>query len=138
MTQMGADRGRMKEEFAESELTEKIIGAAFKVFNDLGYGLREKVYQIALASLLQSSGLKCKREQYGTIKYNGTIIAKYFLDLLVEERVAVELKVRNDIYQKDINQLLDYIVSETIPVGLLLAFTTKGVKIKRLINSKGL
>lgn len=126
----------MKEKFAESELTEKIIGLAFKVFNDLGYGLKEKAYQIALASLLQSLGLKCRREQYGTIKYNGTTIAKYFLDLLVEDRVAVELKVRNDIYQKDINQLLDYIVSENIKVGLLLVITTSGVKIKRLINSK--
>lgn len=123
------------EKYPEYQLTEKIIGIAFKVFNDLRYGYKEKAYQKAFEALLKESKLSYKREKYGLLKYHRVILERYFLDFLVEEKVAVELKVKSDIYGKDVGQLLNYIKSENIPVGLLIVFTKDGVKIKRLANT---
>lgn len=121
-------------EYPLSELTEKIISCAFDVFNELGYGLPEKVYQKALAKSLDDKNLSYDREKYSLIKYKTCIVGKFFLDFLVENKVALELKVRNEIYESDVIQLLNYLKSERSKVGLLLAFTREGVKIKRLIN----
>ena len=123
-------------DYPESKLTEKIIGFAFDVFNDLKYGLKEKAYQKALEALLIENKINYQREKYGKIRYHGAIIGKYYLDFLIEGKVAVELKVRSEVYQKDIGQLLNYIKSEQIPVGLLIVMTKYRVEIKRLANTK--
>ena len=125
----------MGEGYLEVESTRKIIGIAFKVFNELGYGLKEKTYQHAIEAMFIELGIKYEKEKYGKILFHKRIIGKYFLDFLVADRIAVELKVSNDVYQKDTNQLLNYIKSENLPLGLLLVFSKGGVKIKRLVNT---
>ncbi|MCL5411113.1 MAG: GxxExxY protein [Patescibacteria group bacterium] len=124
----------IKKEYPLSNLTEQIISCAFEVYNQLGYGLPEKVYQKALAKNLEDKNLLYDREKYSLIKFNSCPVGKFFLDFLVENKVAVELKVRNEIYETDMTQLLNYLKSEKLKIGLLLVFTNKGVKIKRLIN----
>ncbi|MFA5158248.1 MAG: GxxExxY protein [Patescibacteria group bacterium] len=123
------------QQYPLSNLTEKLIKISFDVFNQLGYGLPERVYQKAFAVELTRHHLEFKRECYGKIDFNGVIVGKYFIDFLVEDKVAVELKVRNEIYQTHINQLLNYIKAQNLAVGLLLAFSKGGVKIKRLVNT---
>lgn len=123
-------------EYPNSEETELIIGSCFEVYNSLGYGLKEKYYHNALKKCFEDKKIKYKSEKYGKIKYKNTVIGKYYLDFLVNNKIAVELKVRNEIYQKDINQLLNYIKSEKLPVGLLVVFSKEGVLIKRLANTK--
>lgn len=120
--------------YRHSELTSKIIAAAYEVYGEMGYGLRERVYQRALAQALKSRDISFERECYGKIIFQGAVIGKYFLDFLVENKVAVELKVRSEIYQTDIGQLLDYIKSKELEVGLLIVFTKSGLKIKRMVN----
>jgi len=122
--------------YCEFDISGKIIGCAIDVFKELGYGHREKVYQNALSLAMEETGLKYQREKYGKIKYRDQIVGKYFLDFLVEGCVAVELKIRAEEYNKDLCQLLDYMVSENIKIGLLLKITKQGIKPKRLINSK--
>lgn len=117
-----------------SLITSKIIASAYEVYDELGYGLREKTYQKAFAASFKSKDIDFKRECYGQIVFNGQPIGKYFLDFLVEGEVALELKVRSQIYQTDINQLLDYIKSKKLKVGLLIVVTKNGIKIKRLVN----
>ena len=121
--------------YPESDLTEKIIKCAYLVYRGLGYGLPEKVYQRAFAKCLEDQKLDFAREKFGKIFFNGVQIGKYFLDFFVENKVAIEFKVRNDIYQTDVIQLLNYLKSEKIEIGLLIVFTRKGLKIKRLANS---
>lgn len=121
--------------YPNSELTDEIIRLAFKVYNEFGYGLPEKIYQKAFAVELQNSKIGFSRECYGAIKYNGQVVGKYFLDFLVDDKVAVELKVRNEIYKSHVSQLLNYIKSKNLQTGLLLVIAKDGVKIKRLINS---
>lgn len=85
-----------KNEYPNSAITSKIIKCAFKVYNTLGYGLPEKVYQVAMAKEMTTAKLNFIRECYGSIKYYDQIVGKYFLDFLVENKVAVEFKVRNN------------------------------------------
>lgn len=121
--------------YPHSELTRKIIKCAFEVYNALGYGLPERVYQKALAESLRLADLSFNREAYGLIKFKGYPVGKYFLDFLVEEKIAIEIKVRNEIYEKDVVQLLNYLKAKKLTVGLLLAITSHGIIIKRLANS---
>ena len=123
----------IKKEYPESKLTSEIINCAFKVYNHLGYGLPERIYQKALAKELNLSHIPFKRECYGKIVYHDEIIGKYFLDFFVDSKVAVELKVRNHNYSSDEAQLLGYLKANKIKVGLLLTITNTGVRIKRLV-----
>ena len=72
--------------------TKEIIGAIFRVYNTLGYGYREKEYQKALAEELAKLGLRFQRELYSFLKYGEKIIAKFYVDFLVENCVVVEFK----------------------------------------------
>jgi len=124
----------MEKDLPEYELSRKIIGLVFGIYNNLGYGLREKFYQAALEKELKSNRITFSRESYGVVKYKGERIGKYFLDFFIEGKIAVELKVRNEIYQTHVNQLLNYLKSENIKVGLLLVISKQGVLVKRLVN----
>lgn len=117
-----------------NDLTEKIIGISFKVYNNLGYGYQEKVYQQALAKELEQSGILFKREKYAKILYDGEVIGKFYLDFLVENKVAIELKVRREMFPSDWTQLLNYLKAEKLKIGLLLVFSKHKVLVKRLIN----
>jgi len=123
----------IKKEYLDSELTSKLIRFAYDIYDQLGYGLPEKIYQRSFEKLLQNNSLVYQKEKYGKILFDNAIVGKYFLDFLVEG-VAVEFKVRNDIYQKDINQLLNYLKSENLKTGLIIALGKDGIKIKRLVN----
>jgi len=120
--------------YPNKDLTEKIIGCSFNVFNDLGYGLAERIYQTALAVELSKNKLKYEKELFGKVIFREVVVGRYFLDFLVEDKIAVELKVRNEIYNKDVSQLLNYLKSKKLKIWLLLAITKNGIKIKRLIN----
>lgn len=123
-----------KEEYLYLDLTEKLIGFAFKIFKEMGYGHPEKVYQKCFELELKNSGVKYQREKYSKIKYDGETVGRYFLDFLVENNVAVEIKVRREIYQNDWIQLLNYLKARNLKIGLLLVFTKSGVIVKRLAN----
>ena len=90
------------------DLSQKIIGAAYKVYNTLGYGFKEKDFQKALAAELEALGLKVVRELYSKLIYEGKIITSFFVDLLVDDgssKIVVELKVAEKIYQKHFYQV---------------------------------
>lgn len=117
------------------DLTEKIIGLLYKSYNEIGYGYREKYYQRTFEELLKTSDIPFKKELPNTLKTkSGKIIGRYFVDFLIDGKVAVELKIGNDFYPTHLNQLLSYLVVYNLKVGLLALITPKGVRIKRLVN----
>ena len=128
---MGTDEN--KNEFPEKDLTEKIIGIAFQTQNEVGIGYSEKIYQNAYEHYLKKSGLDYKRESYCKLVVDGKIIGSYRLDFLVEDKIVVELKTRDTIYDKDVHQILNYLKFKRIKVGLLLYFGNFKVKIKRVV-----
>lgn len=121
-------------ELLYEDITYKINGSAFRVFNKLGYGYREKIYQRALIQEFKNEKLSFKKECPITLKYNDVIIGKYFIDFVVENKIIVELKIANDFYVRDIKQVLSYLKAKNYRLGLLIIFNKKGVKIRRLIN----
>ncbi len=107
------------------ELTEKIIKAFFEVHHVLGYGFLEKVYKNALFYELTSYGLKCEKEKRINVFYKDVITGEYFADIVVENKVILELKVGDKILPEYEYQLMNYLRASEIEVGYVLLFGQK-------------
>lgn len=112
-------------ESKQVELTRQIIGAFFKVYNALGYGFSEKVYQNALALELQKLGVQVKLQQPLKVYYEGIEVGEYFADIIVNDVVILELKAVQRLLPEHEAQLLNYLKATNIEVGLLLNFGPK-------------
>jgi GxxExxY protein len=121
-----------KEEYPLSNLTEKIIGAAFQVHNRLGQGFQEKVYENALVEELRTNGLRVEQQKPLMVMYGGKPVGDFIADLLIEGNVLVELKANKTIDRSHENQLLNYLKSSGIEVRLLINFG-ESVQIRRKI-----
>ena len=120
-------------QYKESALTDKLIGTAFDVYKQIGSKYPEKIYQEAYKNKLEDCGLKYRKELYCKLECDGKRVGFFKLDFLIENKVVVELKVRNEIFNADIAQLLTYMRLNKISVGLILAFAKNKVLIKRLV-----
>jgi GxxExxY protein len=108
-----------------SEITGEIIRASFNVYNALGYGFLEKVYENSLAIELRESGLTVIQQKSISVFYRGAVVGEYYADLLVEDLVLVELKAASKIIGAHEAQLINYLRATNIEVGLLLNFGEK-------------
>jgi len=115
------------------ETTEKIIGASFEVYNQLGYGFLEKVYKNAMQVELIQRGANCKTESQIKIHYKGVVVGTYYADLFIDEAVIAELKVAKQYNPADEAQLLNELKATGIKVGLLINFGKERVEFKRLV-----
>lgn len=109
-------------EFKHKSLTDQIIKAFYAVYNVLGYGFLETVYENALAIELREMGLKVAQEAPIIVTYRDQEIGYYEADLLVEDAVIVELKATRNFAPEHEAQLLNYLKATPIEVGLLLNF----------------
>lgn len=107
------------------EITERIVQAYYYVYNTLGYGFLEKVYENALAIELRKRGLNVRQQAPVRVSYDGHEVGSYFADLLVEECVIVELKAAEALADEHHAQLINYLKATEIDVGLLLNFGPK-------------
>ena len=114
------------------ELTQKIIGAFYTVYNSLGYGFLEKVYENALAIELIKSGLQVQKQKTISVYYDEHEVGVYYADLIVNDLVIIELKAASAIADEHYVQLLNYLKATNMEVGLLLNFGKKP-EIKRKI-----
>src|SRR5215217_7733316 len=109
-----------------AEITDKILHVFFKtVYQRLGYGFLEKVYENALAVELRRMGLKVEQQVKIDVFYEGEVVGEYFADLLVEDTVIVELKASRSLLNEHEAQLLNYLRATPYEVGLLLNFGPK-------------
>ena len=115
----------MNENFKHSELTEEIIQCFFKVYNQLGWGFLEKVYENALLIELEKCDLNCEAQKPIKVFYEEKEIGNYFADIVVEGVVIVELKAAETLAPEHEAQLLNYLKATKIEVGLLLNFGKK-------------
>ncbi len=105
-----------------SHLTDKIIGVFYDVYNELGHGFLESTYSEAMALALTESGLANAREVPVPVWFRGRKVGQYFADLVVESHVLLELKVSRTLESAHEAQLLHYLKSTEIEVGLLFNF----------------
>ncbi len=117
------------------ELTGKVIEAFYNVYNVLGYGFLEKVYEKSMLVELKSLGLKAVAQKEIVVMYKGIHVGQYFADLLIEDKIIVELKAEEKISNIHKIQLLNYLKATDVEVGLLLNFG-KNAEFKRIVNSK--
>lgn len=104
------------------DITDKIIKAFYKVYNELGYGFLEKVYENALFIELQAMGLYCEKQKRIQVYYHEHIVGDYFSDIIVENAVILELKAAEALCEEHEFQLINYLKATEIEVGLLLNF----------------
>jgi GxxExxY protein len=108
--------------YKHSELTSGIINAFYHVYNTLGHGFLEKVYENALVYELRQRGYRVAQQMPIAVRYNGVIVGEYFADLAVENAVIVELKAAQGIAPEHEAQLINYLKATDLEVGLLLNF----------------
>lgn len=116
-----------------NDITYIINGAIFEVNKVLGPGFLEKVYENALLYELKNRGLKSVSQAPITVNYKGQCVGEYFADILVEDRVIIELKTAKKIEKVHEAQLLNYLKATGIKVGLLVNFRHFKAEVKRLV-----
>lgn len=113
------------------ELTHKIIGCAYTVFNKLGFGFLESVYRRAMVIELAKNDLSVEEEKLLRVFYDDHVVGEFYADLFVENQIVVELKsVQNMVKDHEV-QLVNYLNAIRLDVGLLINFGQKGVEVKR-------
>ena len=116
------------------ELTNKIIGCAYKVYNSMGFGYLESVYEKCMLIELHDAGLKAESQKAITVNYKSEVVGEFIADIIVEDNIILELKsVKRAIHAHEV-QLVNYLVATGKPIGLLLNFGEKKVDVKRKVR----
>ncbi len=119
-------------EYLHKDITDRIIRAFYNVYNDLGFGFLEKVYENAMMIEIASFGMNCCKQKPIEVYYKLKKVGEYFADIIVEDKVIIELKAAECLIPEHEAQLLNYLKATEIEVGLLLNFG-KTAQIKRQI-----
>lgn len=117
-------------------ITVKIIQAYYNVYNVLGHGFLEKVYENALALELDELGCKTERQRCLKVFYNGSIVGEYYADIVVDNLVIVELKSSDTLREEHEAQLTNYLKATEIEVGLLLNFGKKAEFRRKIFSNE--
>lgn len=126
----------MIENLKYTELTGRIIGSAMTVHRCLGSSnFQEVIYQRALMKELAGNKLSAQNEKEMPVYYKGEIIGKKRLDILVENKVLIEIKAVSQLEKHHFNQLINYLNIFKIEIGLLLNFGYSSLQFKRFVNS---
>jgi GxxExxY protein len=114
-----------EDNYKHSEISDKIIKAYYNVYNKLGYGFLEKVYEHAMLIELRKAGINVVNQFMIKVFYDGTEVGNYLSDLFVESGVFVEVKAAEGLAEEHQAQLINYFKATNIEVGLLLNFGKK-------------
>ena len=126
----------MTDNYKHSEITEIIIKAFYNVYNKLGYGFLEKVYEKALEIECKKLGLKCLFQCPVEVFYDNEIVGFYIADMIVNKFVIVEIKAASAITAEHEIQLINYLKATEIEVGLLLNFGKKPEFKRKVFSSE--
>jgi len=113
------------------EITHKIIGCAYKVFNQLGFGFLEIVYKKAMIIELGKDGLRVEAEKPLKVYYDEEVVGEFYVDLFVEDEIITELKSVKNLAKEHEVQLVNYLNGLNKEIGLLINFGPSGVEVKR-------
>ena len=123
-------------QYLHSDLTDQIIKAFYKVFNTLGYGFVEKVYENAMLITLRKMGLTSINQVAIKVYYEGEQVGDYFADVIVNNTVILELKAAEGLHEEHEAQLTNYLRATQIEVGLLLNFGKRPEFIRKIFTNQ--
>jgi GxxExxY protein len=126
---MDADERRLE----LNAITEKIIGCAYAVANQLGSGFLEKVYENALAIELLKVGMHTEQQKAIKVYYDGRAVGDFYADLLVEQKIIVELKAQKHLEESHTAQCMNYLKATGLNICLLINFGKPRIEIKRFV-----
>jgi GxxExxY protein len=113
------------QDFKYVELTEKIIEIYYRVYNKLGYGFLEKIYENAMMIEFKKENISAVSQSAIRVLYEGEIVGEYFADILISDKIIVEIKAAKNVAEEHEAQLLNYLKATDIEVGLLLNYGPK-------------
>lgn len=116
------------------ELSYKIVGCIFNVYNSLGSNHREYLYQKALAKEFDVSKIKYISQVPCDLIYRDSVIGQYYLDFLIDDKIVLELKAGPHFKKKDFDQILDYLKITNRKLGILANFGSETVSFRRILN----
>lgn len=116
------------------DLTKKILEACFEVSNELGIGYLESVYEKSFLIALRQKGLKAENQIPLQVKFRGEAVGEFFVDVLVEKKVLIELKVAGGLSKENFAQTINYLKATGIEIGLLVNFGTPKIEYRRFTN----
>jgi GxxExxY protein len=116
-----------------SSVSKQVIGCGLEVSNNLGSGFLESVYENALSIELKRQGLKFERQKQLNVAYKGEVVGNYVADLVVEEKLLIELKALSNFTGEHEAQVMNYLRATGLKVGLLLNFGTPRLGIRRIV-----
>lgn len=123
----------MSEKLLHGDVTDAVIQAYYDIYNGLGVGFLERVYEQAILVLLQKRGFRIEKHYPIKVHFEGVVVGEYFADLLVDRRVIIENKAVDALAPTHEAQLLNYLKATPIEVGLLLNFGGEKPEFKRKI-----
>lgn len=126
----------MKDDIIYKDLSYKLMGILFRVHRKLGNSYQEKYYQRAIEADLKSENVPFEREVMVKLDYNGTGIGKYFLDFVVDGKIALEVKTVSFMKPDYFNQVLAYLESAKLKLGIVANFRSSRLSYKRLVNPR--
>ena len=118
----------------DHEITEKILGCCFEVSNELGSGFLESVYEKALLLLLREQGLEAISQAPIAVKFRNQVVGEFFADILVEDKIVVELKAAKKLAPEHLAQVINYLKATGYETGLLINFGCQKLEYRRLNN----
>lgn len=119
------------------QITKMILGAFYEVYNTMGYGFLERVYQNAMYKELRRRGLRCDAQKEIEVYYKNEVVGVYYADILVEDMIIIELKAVEELHNAHELQITNYLKATNKEIGLLLNFGPKAVfKRKIFTNDK--
>jgi GxxExxY protein len=116
------------------EITEKILSACFEVSNELGHGFLESVYERSLLIALRDKGLNAKSQIPLQVQFRQQTVGEFFADIVVEEKILLELKAVKSIASEHIAQVLNYLKATGMEVGMLVNFGSPKLEYRRFEN----
>lgn len=135
MTDIGGNNVK-RDDLLYPELSYQINGILFEVSNALGGGHRESYYERAIMLACKKRGLACEQQVYVPVLFHGEKIGSYYVDLVIEQSIVVELKRGTIVPATVIRQTAEYLDALNKKLGLIACFTYNGVTIKRVVNHR--
>ncbi len=123
-----------KKDLAYPDLSYKIIGCAFEVFNQLGSGHKEIIFHKALALEFSNQKLNFKEEVYFPVEFKGVNVGRNYFDFLVDDKIIVEIKSLSRFSKGHFDQTKNYLAVSKLKLALLINFGNDGVQCKRVVN----
>ena len=117
------------------ELTERIIGCAYRVYNKMGFGYLESVYEKCMLIELRKAGFDIESQKPIRVQYDGEVVGDFIADILVNDTVILELKSVRKLVEAHEVQLVNYLVANGRPVGLLINFGETRAEVKRKVKA---